>query len=87
MTHSRLPQHPPRESVIGGTADIRLSASCRFQCSLRSRCWASAVEGRESTTLQEHDRIVVFLESHDALGAVKMMGAHLGRSDPLYEAK
>ncbi len=43
--------------------------------------------GRESTTLQEHERIVDFLESHDASGAVKMMGAHLGRSDPLYEAK
>ena len=28
MAHSGLPQHPPRESVIGGTADMRLSASC-----------------------------------------------------------
>jgi len=27
MAHSGLPQHPPKESVIGGTADIRLSAS------------------------------------------------------------
>lgn len=41
--------------------------------------------GRESTTLLEHDHIVDFLENHDVEGAAKMMGDHLGRSDPLYE--
>ena len=44
-------------------------------------------EGREDTTLREHTRIIDFIEGHDAAGAVQMMGAHLGRSDPLYEAK
>jgi len=43
--------------------------------------------GRENTTLQEHARIVDFLESHDVTGSAKMMGDHLSRSDPLYEAK
>lgn len=41
--------------------------------------------GRESTTLLEHERIVDFLELQDVEGAAKMMGDHLGRSDPLYE--
>lgn len=41
--------------------------------------------GRENTTLQEHDRIVDFLESNDVEGAVRMMGDHLSRSDPLYQ--
>jgi len=41
--------------------------------------------GREDTTLLEHDRIVDFLEAHDVSGAMKMMGDHLSRSDPLYE--
>lgn len=40
--------------------------------------------GREQTTLQEHERIVDHLESHDIEGAVQMMGDHLSRSDPLY---
>ncbi len=40
--------------------------------------------GREQTTLLEHDKIVDFLASGDAAGAIQMMGAHLGRSDPLY---
>ena len=43
--------------------------------------------GREKTTLLEHERIVDFLETHDTLGTVKMMGDHLSRSDPLYETK
>ena len=40
--------------------------------------------GREQTTLLEHDKIVDFLAAGDAAGAIQMMGAHLGRSDPLY---
>jgi DNA-binding FadR family transcriptional regulator len=43
--------------------------------------------GRENTTLLEHSKIVDLLECHDDVGAVTMMGDHLGRSDPLYEAK
>ncbi|MGI3183877.1 transcriptional regulator NanR [Nioella aestuarii] len=42
--------------------------------------------GRENTTLLEHSKIVDLLESHDVSAAVTMMGDHLGRSDPLYEA-
>lgn len=42
--------------------------------------------GREGTTLMEHDRIVDFLAAHDVTGAMKMMGDHLSRSDPLYES-
>ena len=42
--------------------------------------------GREETTLLEHQRMVDFLEANDATGAAKMMGDHLSRSDPLYEA-
>lgn len=42
--------------------------------------------GREDTTLLEHERIVDFLESSDVEGSVRMMGNHLGRSDPLYDA-
>jgi DNA-binding FadR family transcriptional regulator len=42
--------------------------------------------GREDTTLLEHDRIVDFLEDHDVSGAMKMMGDHLSRSDPIYQA-
>ncbi|MBS9718093.1 transcriptional regulator NanR [Pseudohalocynthiibacter aestuariivivens] len=41
--------------------------------------------GRENTTLLEHDRMVDFLETHDVSGAMKMMGDHLSRSDPLYK--
>ena len=41
--------------------------------------------GREDTTLLEHARIVDLLEAKDMPGAVKMMGDHLNRSDPLYE--
>lgn len=44
-------------------------------------------EGREDTTLREHNRIVDFLENHDQEGAVRMMRDHLSRSDPLYGAK
>ena len=43
-------------------------------------------EGRENTTLLEHDRMVDFLEAHDVSGAMKLMGDHLSRSDPLYDA-
>jgi len=43
--------------------------------------------GREETTLKEHASIVGFLASHDADGAVRMMEAHLNRSDPLYTVK
>lgn len=43
--------------------------------------------GREKTTLLEHDHIVDFLENKDVDGAVKLMRDHLGRADPLYEAK
>lgn len=44
-------------------------------------------EGREQTTLLEHDRIVGFLEKHDSESAIRMMHDHLNRSDPLYTAK
>ncbi|WP_118134481.1 transcriptional regulator NanR [Oceanicella sp. SM1341] len=42
--------------------------------------------GREKTTLSEHERIVDHLEADDTEGAVRMMGDHLARSDPLYGA-
>lgn len=42
-------------------------------------------QGREDTTLLEHARIVDLLEADDVSGAVKMLGDHLNRSDPLYE--
>jgi DNA-binding FadR family transcriptional regulator len=42
--------------------------------------------GRENTTLLEHARLVDFLEAHDVSGAMNLMGDHLNRSDPLYEA-
>lgn len=41
--------------------------------------------GREDTTLLEHARIVDLLEENDVSGAVKLVGDHLSRSDPLYE--
>lgn len=41
--------------------------------------------GREDTTLMEHARIVDLLEAKDVSGAVRLMGDHLNRSDPLYE--
>jgi DNA-binding FadR family transcriptional regulator len=41
--------------------------------------------GREDTTLLEHARIVDLLEENDVSGAVKLIGDHLSRSDPLYE--
>lgn len=41
--------------------------------------------GREDTTLLEHTRIVDLLEKNDVSGAVKLIGDHLSRSDPLYE--
>lgn len=41
--------------------------------------------GREDTTLLEHSRIVDLLEENDMSGAVKLIGDHLSRSDPLYE--
>jgi len=41
--------------------------------------------GREATTLLEHARIVDLLEAHDVSGAIKLIGDHLSRSDPLYE--
>lgn len=41
--------------------------------------------GREDTTLLEHARIVDLLEKNDVSGAVKLIGDHLSRSDPLYE--
>ena len=41
-------------------------------------------EGREATTLREHDAIVDFLAAGDAANAARMMEDHLNRSDPLY---
>ncbi|PUB09809.1 transcriptional regulator NanR [Yoonia sediminilitoris] len=41
--------------------------------------------GREDRTLLEHARIVDLLEENDVSGAVKLIGDHLSRSDPLYE--
>ncbi len=43
-------------------------------------------EGREETTLLEHERIIEFIEKRDVDGAVRMMNDHLSRSDPLYTA-
>lgn len=40
--------------------------------------------GRESTTLLEHERLVDYLEAHDADGTARMMREHLDRSDPLF---
>ncbi|SDI70938.1 transcriptional regulator NanR [Aliiruegeria lutimaris] len=41
-------------------------------------------EGRENTTLQEHEKIADLLGQRDQEGAIRMMGDHLSRSDPLY---
>lgn len=43
--------------------------------------------GRENTTLLEHACIADLLGANDLSGAVALLGAHLGRSDPLYEPK
>jgi DNA-binding FadR family transcriptional regulator len=43
-------------------------------------------EGRETTTMREHDHMVDLLEAHDVEGAANLMLAHLNRSDPLYDA-
>ncbi|MFC3630834.1 transcriptional regulator NanR [Paracoccus angustae] len=40
--------------------------------------------GKEKVTLQEHDGIVDLIAARDADGAVRAMGAHLDRSNPLY---
>ena len=37
--------------------------------------------GREETTLLEHEKIIDYLAANDAKGAVKMLTAHLDRSD------
>jgi GntR family transcriptional regulator, sialic acid-inducible nan operon repressor len=42
--------------------------------------------GREQTTLLEHTHLVDCLEAHDVSGSGKLMGDHLNRSDPLYDA-
>ena len=42
--------------------------------------------GREGTTLSEHAELVDYLESHNSAGAVRLMNAHLDRSNPLYVA-
>ena len=44
-------------------------------------------EGREQTTLLEHEHIIGFLEKHDGESAIRMMHDHLNRSDPLYTTK
>lgn len=44
-------------------------------------------EGREKTTLKEHESIVDLLAAHDVDGAARMMEDHLSRSDPLYTMK
>jgi DNA-binding FadR family transcriptional regulator len=41
--------------------------------------------GRENTTLFEHDRMVDLLEAREVSKAMKLMGDHLNRSDPLYD--
>lgn len=43
--------------------------------------------GRESTTLQEHSRLVDHLAANDADRAAQLINEHLDRSDPLYAAK
>lgn len=43
-------------------------------------------EGREETTLREHDRIADFIETGNAEEAANMMHAHLSRADALYHA-
>ncbi|WP_297771142.1 transcriptional regulator NanR [uncultured Roseovarius sp.] len=41
-------------------------------------------EGRENTTLREHEEIAEHLARHQADNAIRLMEAHLNRSDPLY---
>ena len=43
--------------------------------------------GRESSTLLEHVKLVHYLENHDTSGAIRLIGVHLDRSNPLYAAK
>lgn len=43
-------------------------------------------QGRETTTLKEHQSLAELLAQRDTEGALRMMEAHLGRSDPLYTA-
>lgn len=41
-------------------------------------------EGRENTTLREHEQIAEHIARHEAKDATRLMEAHLNRSDPLY---
>ncbi|MEM7523822.1 MAG: transcriptional regulator NanR [Pseudomonadota bacterium] len=43
--------------------------------------------GREDATLREHEKLVDYLEAHDAQSAQVLMRQHLDRSDPLFVSK